>query len=67
MRQLDEIELSQLKRLRAGENISSSDRPTDKARQRLKRLGLIAFDRSSQVSGWRLTDAGRKMRSELRE
>jgi hypothetical protein len=58
MRRLDDIEYSQIKRLLAGEDISSSDRPTDKARQRLKRLGLIEFVKSTWK--WRLTAAGRE-------
>lgn len=48
-----------LVRLAAGEDIRSSDRPSDRLRKRLVRKGLIEFRRV----GWRwaLTDAGRAM------
>jgi hypothetical protein len=55
---LSEIEVTQLRRLMNGENICSSDRPTDRARTRLKRLGYVQFDRSAWL--WRITAAGRE-------
>lgn len=53
----EQIEQDQLERLGRGENICSSDRPTDRARTRLKKRGLIEFDRPTWR--WKLTDAGR--------
>jgi hypothetical protein len=60
---LSEIEVTQLRRLMNGEDICSSDRPTDKARQRLKRLGFIRFDRSAWL--WRLLPAGQEHLAKL--
>jgi len=54
---LSEIEIGQLKRLMNGEDIRSSDRPTDKARQKLKRLRCIAYDKG--IARWCILDAGR--------
>lgn len=61
MRQLDPVEQEQIKRIYAGEDVSSSDRPTDKARQRLKRLGMIKFDRAAKPP-WQLTEVGKQLR-----
>jgi hypothetical protein len=54
---LSEIERDQLRRAVVGENIASSDRASDRARTRLKKLGYLHFDRA----GWRwiATPAGR--------
>lgn len=57
MSALDEIEMGQLRKLAAGEDIRSSDRPTDKARQRLRRRRFIAYDKG--IARWVLLDAGR--------
>ena len=50
------LELQQLRRCQAGEDISSSDRASDAARQRLRRAGLLTF---SRPGGWMVTNAGR--------
>lgn len=42
-----------------GEDIRSSDRPSDRARTTLKKHGLITFDRSTWR--WDITDAGREV------
>ena len=57
MTDLSEIERDQLQRLVRQEDIRSSDRPTDKARTRLKRLGFITYDR--EAARWVILDAGR--------
>ncbi len=54
---MTEIELSQLLRAEKGEDIRSSDRPSDRARTKLKRLGYLIYDRS--CARWRITPAGR--------
>lgn len=58
MNNLSEIEMDQLRRLANGEDIRSSDRPTDKARQRLSRLKCIAYDKG--IARWVLLNAGRE-------
>jgi hypothetical protein len=57
VRRLTDIEWSQLRRAAAGENISSSDRPSDRARTKLKRLGLLEYNRA--FARWLVTDLGR--------
>jgi hypothetical protein len=57
MNELTPIERDQLQKCFDGLDIKSSDRPTDKARQRLKRLGYLVFEKS--YWRWRITDAGR--------
>lgn len=54
--ELSDLEMDLLYRLADRENITSSDRPSDRARTRLKKLGLIIFDR--QKWRWHLTYAG---------
>lgn len=48
---------NQLQALQRGMNICSSDRPSDRARTKMKKLGLITFDRKMWL--WRITDDGR--------
>lgn len=60
MRELDAIEQDQLNRLRNGDDISSSDNESDNARKRLKRLGLIRFDKVAR--GWMTTEDGIALR-----
>lgn len=50
--------LKQLQRLQRGENIASSDYTEDRARQKLKRMGLVIFDRTAWR--WGLTEEGRR-------
>lgn len=63
MATLTNLEWDILFRLSMNEDIKSSDRPRDQARTRLKRLGLIIFDRSSWR--WQLTHAGQDMTSDF--
>ena len=49
--------LDQLQKLERGVDVRSSDRTTDRARTKLKKLGMITFDRSVWL--WFITDAGR--------
>jgi hypothetical protein len=51
------IESSQLRLAEQGVDIRSSDRPGDRARSKLKRLGLLVYERS--YARWRITDLGR--------
>jgi hypothetical protein len=53
---LTDAEFDILVRLDLREDIRSSDRPSDRARTRLKKLGLIIFDRSKWR--WKITYAG---------
>lgn len=54
---LTDIEWSQLRRASLWEDIRSSDRPSDRARTRLKRLGLLQYNRT--FSRWCVTPEGR--------
>lgn len=54
---LSDIEERLLRECAAGQDIKSSDRPADRARTRLKRLGYLTFDRGTWR--WNITDAGR--------
>jgi hypothetical protein len=56
--QASEIELSQLRSCAAGEDIRSSDRPGNKARQRLRRAGLLSFN--SKIWRWEVTEEGKR-------
>lgn len=55
---LTDIEWSQLRLADQGVDIRSSDRPSDRARSKLKRLGLLAYERAP-IARWRVTDLGR--------
>lgn len=55
-RDFGKVEADQLRRLYRGENIASSDRAEDRARTRLKKHGLISFDRETWK--WTLTATG---------
>lgn len=55
---LTDIEWSQLRLSSQGVDIRSSDRPSDRARSKLKRLGLLTYERAP-IARWRVTDAGR--------
>lgn len=52
------VEADQLIRLSRGENIASSDRVSDRARTKLKKHGLITFDRAAWK--WVLTQSGKR-------
>jgi len=62
---LTAVHVEQLARLDRGEDVKSSDRPTDRARSKLKRLGLIEFNRSTWL--WLITDAGRAALAEQKD
>lgn len=62
---MTEIELSQLLRAEKGEDIRSSDRPSDRARTRLMRLGYLGYDWS--LVRWYITPAGRAALEQSRE
>jgi hypothetical protein len=53
---LSAIEAKLLRSCAAGNNLLSSDRPSDKAKTRLKKRGLLYFDRSKWV--WTITPEG---------
>lgn len=53
---MTDLERDILIRLSNNENVTSSDRPGDRARTRLKKLGYIVFDRSKWR--WYITHAG---------
>lgn len=53
---LDNQMIEQLRKLRNGDDIKSSDRASDKARTKLKKLGLIEFDRTAWL--WKMTPSG---------
>jgi predicted RNase H-like HicB family nuclease len=54
---LSNIELALLRNLAVGQNILSSDRPSDRAKTKLKKVGYIHFER--ECWKWVVTDAGR--------
>lgn len=54
---LTDIEWSQLRMASQGADIRSSDRPADRARTKLKRLGFLVYNLS--FARWHVTDAGR--------
>ena len=54
---LSDLEERLLRECAAGQDIKSSDRPADRARTRLKKLGYLTFDRAGWR--WQITDAGR--------
>lgn len=54
---MTEIEQRLLRECSAGHDIKSSDRPADRARTRLKKLGYIVFNRETWQ--WDITENGR--------